>query len=273
MLDFVTPTRSLLCNLALNGEELTLYGRVVGNDYYTATGVVYGYSEANALGIKYSVTDFAVDWQTYRSIGENVTDTLTWQRYALQSNDTFLGSQGSDLMLGFAGNDILAGGGAISAPSDAGDTLLGNAGSDLLYGNGGDDILLGGSDLFDLTDSGDTLYGGMGNDTIYGAGGSDYIEGNAGNDLIALTSGNDTASGGTGNDIFVFFRSTTGYHTLLDFQQGDILSIEGGNITNILATALTDANGTFLRLSADSGITLAGVALASLDAGDFYSWG
>lgn len=67
--------------------------------------------------------------------------------------------------------------------------------------------------------------------------------------------------------------ATTGYHTLTDFQQGDLLSIQSANISNLLATAITDGSSTFLRLSAESGITLAGVTLASLDTGDFYSWG
>lgn len=257
--------------LAVNGETQTLYGRVTGEYYETATGVLFGYRESNASGAKYDVTGFALDWQEYVTYGQN-DDTTGLQNAILRGNDQMLGSQGSDVMLGLGGNDTLYGGGGISAPNDGGDTLWGNSGSDVIYGNGGDDWLLGGSDLFDLIDGADTLYGGMGSDTLYGAGGSDLLYGNDGNDLIALTGGNDTAGGGSGNDVFVFLSTTTGYHTLLDFQQGDILSVQGKDFTSITVGAITDANGTFLRLGADSGITIAGVALADLDVGDFYFW-
>ncbi|MDG1286575.1 MAG: hypothetical protein P8P30_03310 [Rickettsiales bacterium] len=65
-------------------------------------------------------------------------------------------------------------------------------------------------------------------------------------------------------------NSTTGYHTITDFQQGDTLSIQGQDFSNLIGAAVSDANGTFLLLGDDSGIVLAGVSVAELGVGDFF---
>lgn len=85
-----------------------------------------------------------------------------------------------------------------------------------------------------------------------------------------MTSGNDTITGGSGSDIFVFMNSTTGYHTITDFQQGDTLSIQGKDFSSLINSAISDANGTFLSLGDNSGIVLAGVSEVELEAGDFF---
>jgi Ca2+-binding RTX toxin-like protein len=80
---------------------------------------------------------------------------------------------------------------------------------------------LNGTDATDSIRGGnldDQIDGGKGNDAIYGLGGSDILAGGAGDDLL---------SGGEGNDIFIIGPGL-GVDTIIDYQQGDSLELEGG---------------------------------------------
>jgi Ca2+-binding RTX toxin-like protein len=235
-----------------------------------AGGILTSFSESDSNGnLRVTIDSDSYSMDSYLAF-EAQNNALGLVADVLSGDDNLIGSTGSDRLFGFEGNDTLYGGGAETAAIDGNDILLGNGGNDIIYGNAGDDILLGGSNLFDFADGADTIYGGLGDDTIYAGGGADVVYANDGNDLIAMTSGNDTITGGTGNDIFVFMNSTSGHHTITDFQQGDILSIQGKDFSSMISSAVSDANGTFLSLGNDSGIILAGVSFVELDGGDFF---
>ena len=129
-----------------------------------------------------------------------------------------------------------------------------------LYGSNFNDTLTG--------DQGNnTLWGASGNDRLIGAGGNDQLQGMNGNDLLNGGFGNDIMTGGSGADTFIFatgadritdfstgedtqrldqdlwngidysvedviaqFASVAGSSTVLDFGDGDVLTVEG--ITN-----------------------------------------
>ncbi|MDG1286326.1 MAG: calcium-binding protein [Rickettsiales bacterium] len=269
-----TAVGNTVTNLTVStelGNTQAYYGAVTVDSNINITGGnLTGFSEWDSSGqLKVTIDAGSYAASSYLAF-EAQDNALGLMADVLSGNDAMIGSTGSDRLMAFSGDDTLYGGGAATAAIDGNDVLLGGAGSDTIYGNAGDDILLGGSNLFDFADGGDTIYGGLGNDTIYAGGGNDVVYGNTGNDLIAMTSGNDTITGGTGNDIFVFMNSTTGYHTITDFQQGDTLSIQGQDFSSMLNSAVSDANGTFLGLSGDSGIVLAGLSTLELDAGDFF---
>lgn len=106
--------------------------------------------------------------------------------YALESDDTVVGSRFDDLISGGTGSDTLIGG-------DGNDTLEGDEGNDTLEGGNGDDTLSGG-------DADDTLSGGNGNDTLNGNDGADILNGGAGDDNLSGDAGDDTLDGGDGHD-------------------------------------------------------------------------
>ncbi len=191
----------------------------------------------------------------------NNSDSLGAIMYALRSDDQVIGSTGGDTLLGYQGNDTVRGSAESDAANDGADNLLGNEGQDVVYGYAGDD----------------TLYGGDGNDIMYGCGGNDLIFGEAGNELIVAGRGNDTVTGGSGNDIFVHIAHG-GEDLIIDFQQGDILTIERTatvyDFASAIAHGVSDANGSYIALGGGDGILLAsGVQLSGLDAGDFYFYG
>lgn len=272
ILDF-SGFQNILTSLTVStnlGNIQTYEGTVtVDSEFNITGGNLTRFTESDSAGNLRVTLEASYPMQSYLAF-ESQDNALGLVADVLSGDDSLIGSNGSDRLFGFEGNDTLFGGGAISAANDGNDTLFGNGGNDNIYGNAGDDILLGGSNLFDFADGADTIYGGLGNDTIYAGGGSDAVYGNDGNDLIAMTSGNDTITGGSGNDIFVFMNSTSGYHTITDFQQGDTLSIQGKDFSSLMGSAVSNANGTFLSLGSDSGIILAGVQLANLDAEDFF---
>ncbi|MBE0413666.1 M10 family metallopeptidase C-terminal domain-containing protein [Yoonia sp.] len=114
-----------------------------------------------------------------------------------------IGTAAVDFLQGGAGNDI----------------LIGRAGNDLLIGGAGPDLLIGG-------DGNDDLDGGDGHDILYGGAGSDVLRGGAGNDILW---------GGDDDDTFIF---DSGIDIIADFEQGiDQIILDAGLWTGLTSTA------------------------------------
>jgi Ca2+-binding RTX toxin-like protein len=191
--------------------------------------------------------------------------------------DSQNGSSGEDSLSGDDYDDLIFGGGAVVAPTDGNDVIYGHHGNDGLYGNGGNDVIYGDNSLNDNSGFADTLYGGLGDDSMFGGGGNDELYGNYGDDLISGGRGNDTLAGSIGNDIYLFTEKTD-YDLVLDFVHGvDIISIERTatmqDFNSVIAQMHSDANGSFINLGNDQGITLAGVTAGELTSSDVYFWG
>jgi len=202
---------------------------------------------------------------------------LTFPSYEGGGGLLINGTLSSNYLLGGSGHDTIYGGGALAAPLDEDDTLVGAGGNDLIYGNGDEDIIYGDSSFNDVTGGNDFIYGGLGEDTIYGGGGNDCLFGNDDEDLLVGGYGHDTLIGGSGEDIFVFLANG-GYDMVMDFSNSnDILSVQRTSTVQSFADLKNritfDANGAFIDLGNSSGITIAGVSSALLDATDFFFWG
>ncbi|MEM0985405.1 MAG: hypothetical protein AAGJ32_04095 [Pseudomonadota bacterium] len=159
--------------------------------------------------------------------GEGGNDLLDGR----EGNDTLRGGDGNDQLIGRAGNDLLDGGeGADNILGGGGrDRILGNSGNDFANGGGGDDVLNGGT-------GSDTLIGNMGNDVLNGGADVDRLEGGA---------GDDTIRGQGGLDTFVFNASDTGSDTVIGFQSGETVELNGFGFANVAAaTAAFSQDGT-----------------------------
>ncbi|MEM9032192.1 MAG: M10 family metallopeptidase [Pseudomonadota bacterium] len=217
--------------------------------------------------------------------GEASEDTLTGGSGA----DTLLGGTGFDLLQGGSEDDWLDGGDqADNLHGDAGaDTLLGGQGFDRLFGGSGDDSLLGGSNddaLFGGADNdiiygevgNDRLFGEIGNDTLYGGTGNDKLSGNAGFDTLVGGAGNDTLYGNFNADTFVFADGCEA-DTIADFDATnlyEVIDFTGltaiTDWTDLSTNHLTsDASNCYIDAGGGDFITLLGVNIGDLDAGDF----
>ena len=124
-----------------------------------------------------------------RLIGDNTSESIQLfpgdltnfplGAWALNGDDTVIGSgaselilgnEGEDFLAGFAGNDSVFGGKGKDALSGAegNDCLSGGLEADFFLGEAGDDILFGGrgNDVLDGTDGNNTLVGGLGRDLL-----------------------------------------------------------------------------------------------------------
>lgn len=112
--------------------------------------------------------------------------------WALNGNDTVIGSGASDLILGNEGEDFLRG-------FAGNDSVFGGKGRDLLYGDEGNDCLSGGLDAdFLIGDAGDDiLFGGRGNDVLDGGEGNNTLVGGLGRDFLICELGNNLCVLGT----------------------------------------------------------------------------
>lgn len=176
-------------------------------------------------------------------------------------DDILYGNQGADTMFGEAGNDELFGGSGVDALNGGADndTLWGNEGADVQSGGGGDDELFGGTGDDSLAgDAGnDTLWGGQGVDTLAGGAGDDWLRGGTLADTFVYTEGADTIDDlapaedrlqlddslwtGTlsASDIVALFGQTQGADYVLDFANGNTLTLNGG-IDSALLVGLID---------------------------------
>lgn len=138
--------------------------------------------------------------------------------------------------------------------NDRADDLRGTRGADEIRGRGGDDTLSGG-------DGADRLRGDEGNDTLFGGNGDDRLRGDKGDDWL---------TGGAGRDRFIF-GTQGGHDVVTDFTDGqdrlDLTNFGFDSAAQALAAAEQDGADTVLTIGGVT-ITLQGVALSALDAGD-----
>jgi Ca2+-binding RTX toxin-like protein len=191
----------------------------------------------------------------------------------------------NDVLLGGAGTDILSGDGLLQGNSQGGD--------DRLFGGADDDLLSGdGSYVINARAGNDWLEGGSGNDVLFGDGasvsgnaqcGGDELIGGTGNDQLygdCDPSQSDLANVTRGADRFVFAQGS-GLDSILDFETDkdviDLLHFKGiGGLAGVDAHATQVGADVAIDLGAAAGgpagtdvLTLAGIGLDSLSAGDF----
>jgi len=131
-----------------------------------------------------------------RLIGDNTSESIQLfpgdltnfplGAWALNGDDTVIGSGASELILGNEGEDFLAG-------FAGNDSVFGGKGKDALSGAEGNDCLSGGleADLLTGEAGDDTLFGGRGNDILGGAEGNNTLAGGLGRDLLSCEFGNN----------------------------------------------------------------------------------
>ena len=143
---------------------------------------------------------------------------------------------------------------AISVINLVGDTWVGGNGGQTHTGTGEEDVLTGGN----------------GKDTLDGAGGNDLLFGGNGKDILIGGAGNDTMTGGNGVDTFAF-ASGFGHDVISDFAN-DRIQLDQSLFADFVAVQAVSAQvgaDTVIAYGAASTITLTGISLASLQAGDF----
>jgi Ca2+-binding RTX toxin-like protein len=121
------------------------------------------------------------------------------------------------------------------------------------------------------TANADTLNGTTSEDVLNGVGGADKLVGNAGADTLNGGLGNDTLTGGVGADRFVF-SGTFGTDVVSDFQANDVIQLDAAQFANFAAVqshATQVGLDTVIALDPANTITLTGVTVGSLNAGDF----
>ncbi len=122
--------------------------------------------------------------------------------------------------------------------SSFGDTLTGDNGANRLDGAAGNDSLNGGNgnDILDGGTDSDTLTGGAGDDRLL------FSDGYGSDVLTDFTIGDDTIDFtgiGTAADNFADVQShasQVGAHTVVDFGNGDVLTIQNVLMTNLSAS-------------------------------------
>lgn len=171
--------------------------------------------------------------------------------YGNTGSDTIGSEEGANSFFGGQGDDYISGG------ADA-DFIMGNRDADIVYGNSGSDIIYGNqqNDTIFGGDGGDTLYGGQNNDVLEGGAGDDALHGNLGGDqfifrtnsgvdvIYDFVAGTDTirvASGINGlsvsepGDLTSRISSDALGNAVIDFGNGNVVTIDGLNATDLLA--------------------------------------
>ena len=177
---------------------------------------------------------------------------------------TINGTSGADVIEAWDGADSVYGGDGNDYIDGAGgdDTLRGQVGQDVLIGGAGNDVLRGGG-------AKDDLDGGAGDDTLFGGAGQDELDGGT---------GDDTLTGGGGSDTFVFGGTDFGADTITDFDAGtgstsvDLIEVSTSAFADWSALSAASAqvgSDVVITYDASNAITLEGVTLSDLDAGDF----
>jgi VCBS repeat-containing protein len=141
--------------------------------------------------------------------------------------------------------------------------LEGTALDEALVGGNGDDKVSGG-------EGADTVSGQNGADRLFGDAGSDKLDGGAGADTLNGGAGSDVLIGGKGGDLFVFTGSF-GQDVIADFGGDDLIQLDKAqfaSVAEVLGQASQQGADVVIQLATGS-ITLSGVALNSLNAGDF----
>lgn len=224
-----------------------------------SSAIVHSSVSDDALYLIDQVGEVTVDiFDNDGRLGEVLT-LLDKVLFGSDQNDIYTGSEevneihgkaGVDLMFGRGGNDRLFGG-------DAGDGLSGGDGIDYVNGEAGDDFLSGGA-------GNDIMYGSLGNDIMSGDQGDDLMFGGSGDDDIFGGEGDDTLVGGAGNDIFTI--DGQGSDLIVDYQPlSDSLSLLVTDSIESLRVSLSAGNTNILDSRGNLLVTLAGVAISSLD--------
>lgn len=172
-------------------------------------------------------------------------------------DDRIKGGYGKDRIDGGKGNDtILAGKGADHITGGAGrDRIVAQGGNDWLSGGAGRDRLYGGAGNDDIRDGAgnDRVSGGTGNDVFHAGSGNDVFRGGAGADSFIFLAGTgadriadfSAADGDTisfapslwagisgvtiasGNDVINNFGQIQNGNAVIDFLNGDVITIDG----------------------------------------------
>jgi Ca2+-binding RTX toxin-like protein len=168
-----------------------------------------------------------------RLVGQKGDDHL----FGGNQNDRLNGGGNRDTLEAGNGDDFLKGGtrddSLVAGQGD--DRLFGNRHNDTLKGGAGDDTLNGGGEE-------DRLIGGTGNDTLKGGEGADTFVFLSGADLIKDYTGGvdsielDAALAGTDIDTVIDLSTSTNNRTVINFGDGDTLSIEGNFTLQQLAS-------------------------------------
>jgi Ca2+-binding RTX toxin-like protein len=136
--------------------------------------------------------------------------------------------------------------------SPTGNLLIGTAGADLIVAKNGNDTV-------DAGPGDDLIFGGDGNDRLLGGNGADRLLGGAGDDWLEGGAGDDILTGGSGPDTFVF---NAGHDRIEDFTLTEDRIILDARLWTGLASAedllmlyaTTDTQGTIIGF--DTGDTL-----------------
>jgi len=117
----------------------------------------------------------------------------------------------------------------------------------------------------------DTITGSDAVDIILAGPGDDVIDAGAGDDTVRIDAGDDTATGGPGADRFDYPGSDlAGAVRITDFTAGDTLALPASlTFDAVLALLVQQGGDAVLTLAPGHVVTLAGVLVVSLDAGDF----
>lgn len=149
--------------------------------------------------------------------------------------------------------------------ADGNDLLMGGGGNDFIFGGSGDDTLSG-------QVGADGLHGQSGSDLLLGGPGDDRLYGGAGNDRLVGGPGNDVLFGGGGSDVFAF-EPGSGLDIIADFTHGqDVIELPrslAADFAAVLNRSQQIGANAIINIDAADAITLPGVALSSLTAGDF----
>jgi len=187
-------------------------------------------------------------------------------------DDVLFGEEGDDVIRGEAGDDVIQGGRGrnLINGGEGRDTLtyagvLSGVELDLEEGRARGGSLDEISNIEDVlgSDWNDAFRGDGHDNLLFGDDGDDVLDGRGGTDVLVGGRGNDILSGGAGDDIFVF-GSGDEHDQIVDFGVGDRIDIHGYTSAQSISQVGAD---TVIRLSATDLITLQGVDLSTVTAG------
>jgi len=164
-------------------------------------------------------------------------------------------------VLGSAFDDVIVGN-----ADDNG--LRGFGGSDTIYGGDGNDVLIGEDSSSPAATGDDFLYGQNGDDQIFGDAGTDFISGGADDDFLTGGVGNDTFlfAEGDGNDIIADFIAGAGTDDVIDLT--NVANVH--TLADLLAIATQNGAHTVIDFGNGDMITLQNSILGNLSADDFW---
>lgn len=269
-------------NLLIAGGGDDVVRGAAGND------ALFGQDGADQLfgddGIDYLVGGLGNDVLNGGSQGDAL--------YGEEGNDTLVGGSdfATDILVGGAGDDVLRGDSGLGDY----DLMDGGSGNEIYYVDTPADLtfeaLGGGNDTVraNIVGAGYYLYANVENlvldgTTPFGVGNElanrltgnsvgNYLLGGAGDDVLNGKGGNDVLFGESGADIFVFDRGTGG-DVIGDFVAGtdriDLSAFGFANFAAVQAAMGQNGSDSFINLGGGDLVVLNGVALSSLQAGDF----